>query len=144
NTLEKTGSSVSDTLTIKQGMASDSSIAIGDGQVLYVDLPDPLANTNYSGVGSGAANYKVADRGDLSVTDFSYWLAYREGSRLMWRFAGELESGESSEISDNVPQGLLDAIGLATETSLPSYSSNIRGVTEESIVKRAGVLTDAA
>lgn len=143
NTLAKAGSAVTPSYSIKQGMAADGSISIADGQVLYVSLPSPLANTNYSGVGTGATNYKVAARGSPALNDATYWLAYREGSKLIWRFAGELASGESSEISDNVPQSLLDNIGLASETSAPSYSSSIRGVVDESIVKRVGVLTDA-
>lgn len=144
NTLEKSGDPVVATIAVKQGLASDSTIAIADGEVLYVDLPSPLASANYSGVGVSASNYKVAARGDVALVDSSYWLAYREGSVLVWRFAGELESGETSEFSDNIPQSFLDAIGLASEASLPSYSSNIRGVAQESLVNRIGVLTDAA
>lgn len=143
NTFENSGDPVTETITIKQGMAADGSIALADGQVLYVDIPAPLVSTNYSGVGVGAANYKVTNRGNPLLVDSTYWLAYREGSKLIWRFAGELESGESTQIGDNVPQSLLDAIGLATEASLPSYSSNIRGSAQESIVSRASILTDA-
>lgn len=143
NTLTNSTASVTPTLTIKQGLAADGSIAIADGQVLYVDIPSPLANTNYSGVGAGAGNFKVAARGSVALVDSSYWLAYREGANLIWRFAGELQAGESSQISDNVPQSFLDAIGLASEASMPSYSSNIRGVVGESLVSRLGVLTNA-
>lgn len=143
NTLQKSGSPVAETLVIKQGMSNNDSIPIADGEVLYVDLPNPIADRNYSGVGGGATNYKTAARGSPSLSDQTYWLAYREGSRLFWRFSGELETGEASEISDNVPQSLLDNIGLASETAKPAYSSNIRGVLEESIVSRSGVLTDA-
>jgi hypothetical protein len=144
NTFAKAGNPVTESYVIKQGMAADTSIPLADGQVLYVDLPSPLASANYSGLGSGATNFKVANRGSVALTDSAYWLGYREGSRLIWRFAGELQSGESSQISDNVPQSLLDAIGLLTESSLPNYSSNIRGSQNESIVKRSSVLTDAA
>lgn len=144
NTLMKSGSPVSETITVKQGMAFDTSLAIGDGQVLYVDIPSPVADINYSGGGGGATNYKVVDRGDPALSDSTYWLAYREGSRLIWRFSGELEANEATAITDNVPQSLLDAIGLLSETSLPAYSSDIRGVLEESIVSRSGVLTDNA
>ena len=143
NSLQKSGVAVTPTYSIKQGMAADGSIALSDGQFLYVDLPNPVANQTYDGIGSGAANFKVAARGSLSITDQAYWLAYREGSKLVWRFAGELEAGESTQISDNIAQGILDAIGLASETSMPSYDSNIRGQAQESIVKRSSVLTDA-
>lgn len=143
NTYTKSGSPVTPNISIKQGMVADSTIALADGQALYVDLSDPLADTNYSGVGAGATNFKVAARGSLAILDKSFWLAYREGAKLVFRGAGELQAGETSQISDNVPQGLLDAIGLTDETSLPSYTSNIRGSQNESIVKRASVLTDA-
>lgn len=143
NTYTKGGLPVSVTYAIKQGLASDSSIAIADGQVLYVDLPSPLADQNYSGLGSGAGNYKVAARGSLALNDTSYWLAYREGSKLIWRGIGEVQAGEVAQISDTIPQGLLDAIGIASEASMPSYTSNIRGSTGESLVSRAGALTDS-
>lgn len=143
NTFTKAGSPVTPTYSVKQGMASDQSIAIADGQFLYVDLPNPLANRTYDSAGSGATNFKLASRGSAAITDQSFWLAYREGSKLIFRGAGELQTGESAQISDNVPQGLLDAIGLTSETSMPSYLSDIRGSINESIVKRVGTLTDA-
>lgn len=120
-----------------------SAISIADGQVLWVELPDPLASINYDGVGLTSLNYRVSNRGSVPLDDSSYWLAYREGTKLICRFAGELQAGESAEISDNIPQTLLAAIGLASETSLPSYSSNIRGTAQESLVSRLGILTDA-
>lgn len=144
NTLTHAGSSVTPSISIKQGMAADGSIAIADGEFLYVDLPTPLADRTFSDVGIGSTNYKVAARGALANNDQGYWLAYREGSKLMWRGAGELNAGETSDISNNVPQSLLDSIGLVSETSSPAYPSDIRGVQSESIVKRVGVLTDAA
>lgn len=143
NTLAKAGTPVTPTYSIKQGMAADGSLAIADGQFLYVDLPDPIAGRTYDGAGSGATNFKVAARGAAAITDQSFWLAYREGTKLIFRGAGELQSGESAQISDNVPQGLLDAIGLTSETASPSYTSNIRGSQNESIIKRESVLTDA-
>jgi len=143
NTLTNAGIAVPATITIKQGMASDGSITLTDGQFLYVDLPNPLVGAIYDGVGVGALNYKVASRGSFSITDQAYWLAYREGTKLVWRFAGELQPGEETQVSDNVPQGLLDAIGIVSETSMPSYESDIRGYPQESLVSRVGVLTDA-
>lgn len=143
NTYTKSGSPVTASIAVKQGTATDDSIALSDGQVLYVDLPEPLVNATYDGVGVSALNYKVVARGNLALLDSSYWIAYREGSKLILRDAGELGVGESSEISDNIPQSLLDAIGLLTETSSPSYSSNIRGQANESLVKRIGTNTDA-
>lgn len=143
NTLKKGAVTVTPSLVVKQGMAADGSISIPDGDFLFVTLPNPLADATYDGVGTSALNYQVASRGALAITDQSYWIAYREGTKLIWRGGLELQTGESSSIGDTVPQSLLDAIGLASETSTPAYSSDIRGVSSESIVSRVGALTDA-
>lgn len=130
-------------LTRQDGTGGSTTIAIADGEVLWVELPSPLAAQDYSGVGVLSSNYRVSARGSVPQSDKTYWLAYREGSKLIWRGIGELQTGESSEIGDNVPQTLLNNIGLTDETTAPSYSSNIRGVASQSIVARVGVLTDA-
>lgn len=142
STLTRGGGAVAVAISIKQGQASDTSIAIADGEVLYVELPATGART-YSDSGSGSTNYKVAALGSFVCNDTNYWLAYREGSTLIFRGVGEVQSGETSQIGDNIPQSLLNILGLASETSNPSYLSNIRGVAAESLVARLGVLTDA-
>lgn len=129
-------------LTRQDGTGGSSTIAIADGEVLYVEVPSTGAR-DFSGSGSGSTNYKVAARGSYVANDTNYWIAYREGSKLFFRGVGELAAGESSEIGDNVPQTLLDNIGLVDETTAPSYSSDIRGTANQSIVARTGVLTDA-
>lgn len=127
----------------QDGTGGSTTISIADGEVLWVKLPEPLAAQDYSGVGVLASNYQVTARGSVPLDDSTFWLAYREGSRLFFRGTGELQTGESSEIGDNVPQTLLDNLGLVNETTAASYSSNIRGVASQSLVARLGVLTDA-
>lgn len=129
-------------LTRQDGTGGSITISIADGQVLYVDIP-ASGDRAFSGVGSGATNYRVVARDSFVQSSTTYWLAYREGSRLFFRGTGELQTGESSEIGDNVPQTLLDNLGLVNEVTPPSYSSDIRGVAAQSLVSRIGVLTDA-
>lgn len=127
----------------QDGQAGTSQITINDGQLMYITLPtDPTASVNYSAVGSGATNYKVVSRASFVPNDTSYWICYREGSKINFRGVGELEAGESDGIGDTVPVSLLNAIGLPDEHSSPAYSSNIRGVAAESIISRVGVLTN--
>lgn len=117
NTLSKASTAVTATYVVKQGKATDLSISLSDGQILYVDIAQPAADTNYSVVGSGASNYKVTDRGSIALVDSSYWLAYREGSKLIWRFSGELTPGESIEVSDQLPEALKVFLGFDPETA---------------------------
>lgn len=130
-------------LTRQDGTGGSAVIPIAADEVLWVELPDPLANRTYDGVGVSSTNFRVSPRGSVPFDDTSYWLAYREGSVLIFRGIGELQVGEASEIGDNVPTTLLTNLGLASETAAPSYSSNIRGTAAESLVARLGVLTDA-
>ncbi len=133
-------SSVNLTLTRQAG---GNAISIADGEVLWIEIPAPLANVTYDGVGIVASNYRVSARGSVPLDQNTYWLAYREGTKLIIRGTGELEAGESSQVSDNVPQSLLNIIGIASEISFPVYSSDIRGTANQNIVARVGVLTDA-
>jgi hypothetical protein len=119
-----------------------STIPIGNNQVLYIQLPT-TGNQNYSGNGSGAGNYQVANIASFVVGDQNYWLAYRNGSTLYVRGQSELIAGESSEIGEDVPQTLLQNLGLIDVVTPANYSSNIRGTNGESLVSRLGVLTDA-
>jgi len=140
--VRRLGTSQDLNLRRQDGTASTSTIAIADGEVLYITLP-ASGNQNYSGVGSGAANYKIATRAAFTQNELNYWIAYREGARLYVRGGIELEANESSEIGDTVPITLLNNIGLASEIAAPSYSSDIRGTAAQSIVARVGALTDA-
>jgi len=129
-------------LTREDGTGGSSALSLADGEVLYVTLP-ATGNQTYSAAGSGATNYKKVARASFVVSDTNYWIAYREGSRLFFRGVGELQTDESSEIGDNVPQTLLNNLGLTNETSAPGYSSDIRGTAAQSLVARIGALTDA-
>jgi hypothetical protein len=129
-------------LARQDGTGGSTTIAIGDGSVLYVELP-ASGDRIYSGVGVGSTNYQVIARASFVPGDTKFWLAYREGSKLFFRGNGELQANESAEIGDNVPQTLLDNLGLVDEVTPAAYSSNIRGTVGESLVSRLGVLTDA-
>lgn len=137
------GSSASLNLTRQDGTGGSATLAIADGQVLFVKLPTSGDRTFTGGIGSGDTNYQVVARASFVQADQNYWIAYREGSKLFVRGTGELQTNESSEIGDNVPATLLANIGVADEVAAPSYSSDIRGVAAQSIVAREGVLTDA-
>ena len=98
-----------------------NAIQIDDKEILWVELPDPSGNTLYDGVGLTAFNYHVSALGSVPLSETSYWLAYREGSRLYVRGLGELDPGESIEISDQVPEALELFLGFDPEvaTSVP-------------------------
>lgn len=127
-------------LTRQDGTGGSSTISIADGEVLFVEIP-AAGNRTFSGAGAGTTNFQTVALGSFVANDQNYWLAFREGSKLIFRGAGELQSGESAEISDNVPTTLLNNIGLTDEASAPSYSSDIRGTSGESLVARIGALT---
>ena len=94
-----------------------NAIQIDDKEILWVEIPDPYANVNYDGVGLTAFNYHVSALGSVPLNENSYWLAYREGSRLYVRGLGELDPGESVEISDQVPEALEQFLGFDPETA---------------------------
>lgn len=129
-------------LSRQDGQGGSATIPVGDGEVLFIALPASGTRV-WSGVGSGATNFQTATRTAFVRNDTNYWLAYRQGSLIYIRGTGELRTGEDSDIGDNVPQSLLDNIGLADEVTPPAYSSTIRGIANESIVGRVGTLTDA-
>lgn len=128
--------------TIKNGLAGIAPIAIADGEVLYVEIP-AAGDRTFSDAGAGATNYKVAAFSTFVNNDTNYWIAVREGSRLIVRGLGEVGIGEEIGLGSSVPQSLLNIIGIASVTSPPNYASNIRGTQGESLVNRLGVLTDA-
>lgn len=94
-----------------------NAISIADKEVLWVELPTPYANVNYDGVGLTAFNYHVSALGSVPLSEDSFWLAYREGNRLYVRGLGELNPGESVEISDQVPEALMQFLGFDPETA---------------------------
>jgi hypothetical protein len=119
-----------------------STIPIGNEQVLFIQLPTS-GSMNYSGVGSSAGNYQVVNASAFVQSDQNYWLAYRYNSTLYVRGQSELIAGESSDIGSDVPQTLLNNLGLVDTVTPANYTSNIRGTQGESLVSRLSVLTDA-
>ena len=93
---------------------------------------------------------QIAPRSQVEYTDNLLWLYFRDDNggstaKVYTKFkAGEVEQGESIEIADNTSLQLLQFIGSTGESdNAPNYTSNIRGVVEESLTDRAGALTDA-
>ena len=101
--------------------SAGATIAIADKEVLWVELPDPQTYILYDGVGNTSTNYRRSSLGSVPLKATSFWLAYREGSRLYVRGLGELNPGESIEISDQVPEALMQFLGFDPEiaTSVP-------------------------
>lgn len=114
-------------LTRQDGTGSSSALAIADGEVLFVKTPQDYPSPSdrvYSGAGSASTNYQTVARASFSHADENYWIAYREGTRLIVRGLGELETGEERGIGDEISQATLDYIGAANEAdSDPNYSS---------------------
>jgi len=94
-----------------------NAISIADGEVLWIELPDPLTTVTYDSVGLTATNYRVSARGSVPLDDDVYWLAYREGSRLYLRGLGELDAGEAKEINDETTESLATFLGFDPETA---------------------------
>lgn len=87
-----------DLLLTRQDAVS-AAIAIADGEVMFVKLPDSGDRT-YSDAGAGDTNYQVVTKPLFEANDTNYWIAYREGDRLYVRGYGELQPGEEAPISD--------------------------------------------
>ncbi|OQW46496.1 MAG: hypothetical protein A4S09_16395 [Proteobacteria bacterium SG_bin7] len=92
-------------------------IALADKEVLWIEIPSPYADTTYDGVGLTSANYRVSALGSVPLDEKSYWLAFREGSKLYVRGLGELDPGESIEVTDQIPESLEQFLGFDPETA---------------------------
>ena len=111
-------------LTRQDGTGGSANIPLADGSVLYVELP-ASGNRTYDAVGAASTNYKTVARASFLVSDKNFWIAYREGTRLIVRGIGELEVGESVEIGDSVSNQLLAALGFTSDSPGSNvYSSN--------------------
>ena len=99
-------------------------IALADGESVYIQIPEPLDNASFSGVGLTSLNYQVAPRGSVPLNETTFWLAYREGTRLFLRGLGELEAGEERQINDETTSAVAEFLGFDPEiaTSVP-YTS---------------------
>lgn len=94
-----------------------NAITLFDGDVLWIELPDPVAATNYNGVGASSSNYRISPRGSLPINKNTYWLAFREGSKVYLRGLGELEAGEERQVNDETPESLFALLGFNPETA---------------------------
>lgn len=132
------------------GTGTTSSIPIGDGQVLFVQLPTS-GNRTYSGNGSGATNYQVVAMASYVHSDTNYWLAYRENDKIIVRGMGELDTGETSQIGEGVSNELLAYLGAPDDvTTSPSYADfspgsldlrNYNAISGENITTRLSKVT---
>lgn len=121
--LRTPGLSTSVYLTRQDGAGGSATLAIPDGNLLYVELPDS-GNRTYSESGPGSTNYIVISRGSFVPSDKKFVIAYREGSKLILPGSGELEPGEEGEISDETPKAILAYIGASSEADdEPQYTT---------------------
>jgi hypothetical protein len=97
--------------------AGANQIGLANQEILWIEIPSPYVNTTYDGVGLTASNYRVSALGSVPLDEKSYWLAYREGSKLYVRGLGELDPGESIEITDQIPEALEQFLGFNPETA---------------------------
>lgn len=111
-------------LTRQDGTGGSAELGIGDGSVLYVELPDSGSNRTFSEAGNGVTNFRVAPIADFTPTDKNFIIAYREGTKLIVRGGGELQSGEEKQIGDETTKGQLAFTGAVDETdSTPPYTT---------------------
>ncbi len=122
-----------------------NAIALADGEVLWIEIPDPNTGLSYDAVGVTSSSYRVSTRGSIPVDHSTYWLAFREGTRIYLRGMGELEAGEEREVNDEIPQDLLTFIGSTSETDgAPAYANAYNVTQGQSLVTSIGKLDDAA
>jgi|GEM_PF-6843925 len=111
--LRRFGSLVDLDFTRQDGTGGSTVIAMANQQVLFTKIP-LSGSRSFSGVGSADTNYQVVNLADFESTSESYWLAYREGTKLYIRGYGELETGESTPISDPDKETILRLIAEST------------------------------
>jgi len=143
NTLLKDAGAVTPTISeTKKGQAGDASIAIADGEVMFIKVP-ATGTRIYDGAGAADTNYQTVALGSYINNDENYWLAYREGGVLYTR-TDVISPGEGSAISGGtVPASLLAILGISSENTPAVYTSNVRGQQGESFVSRMSTNTDA-
>lgn len=88
--------------TVRNGYSGAAVIPLAADEILWIEIPDPMAAVDYNGVGVIASNYRVSARGSIPLADTTYWLAYREGAKLIVRGVGELNPGQGSDIDGEV------------------------------------------
>jgi len=115
-------------------------------EITAIDEVNYTITTNVVLTGTGTATIYLDSFGPSKapLNAEKFCLASRKGNKVY--IAGlELEDGESSQIGDGLPQGILNILGSGiTESSTQTnYSSDIRGTMNEGFQERLGVLTDA-
>lgn len=103
-------------ITRQDGTGGSTTISLFDGEVCFIQIPNN-ADRTFSGVGATAVNYQVVAVEDFVRSDANYWLAFRKGTKLYLRGLGELEAGESHQISDETPGALKTFLGFDPETA---------------------------
>jgi hypothetical protein len=95
----------------------------------YIAVPTPTTNRHI----------QIADRKDVPFNEDTFWLMLRQDNggavaRVYFRGSGfgELEQGESREVSDNESDQLLEYIGSPSEaTSTPDYTGAVAPAVQE-------------
>jgi hypothetical protein len=105
-------------LTRQEGL---DAISLADDEILWIEIPDPVAAVTYNDTGLTASNYRISPRGSVPLTENVYWLAYRKDTKLYLRGLGELEAGEERQVNDETTTALLTWLGFDPEiaTSVP-------------------------
>jgi hypothetical protein len=87
---------------------------------------------NVVGAPSTDRHVRTALRELVPITENMYWLYFRDDNggatpKIYTRFkSGEIEQGESQQVSDNTAKQVLDFIGSTSESdSSPQYTSNV-------------------
>jgi hypothetical protein len=112
-------------LTRQDSAVGSTPITIGDQQVLYITIPSS-GDATYTGVGIGPLNYKVIDSATFVPNDNTYWIAYRESSKLYMRDYGDLQAGESVDVDFGVSDQILSAIGALDNADYTSQGRLIK------------------
>jgi hypothetical protein len=102
------------------------------------------AGVGYYMVGTPASVPGVSGSGMSFGAERVYWLAYYDGSSFIYIRNGQLGVGEGISSGDTVSTSIMSYIGQPSQAiSVPTYSSNIRGIPNENLTARIGTLTDA-
>jgi len=136
-------------LTRQDGSGGSAPITIPDGSVIYVEFPVPMVDRTYSEFGTGSTNFQIATREAFVETDYNFFLAIREGNKLITRGFGELKPGEETAIANETTKDILAFIGAIDETdetppytTLPDPSLSNQFTTSDSLTQ--AISTNAA
>lgn len=111
-------------LTRQDGTGGSATIPVGEGEVLFIKVPDTGSRV-YSGVGAADTNFQTVAIGSYVSSDENYWIAYREQGLLYIRGYGEMESGESTPISDPDKETILSLISASAAVNNQDRTSKL-------------------